>query len=157
MTEEVSGVETLEKFLGDRSCDAGLRAAVLDELACEVARFHALRFVHHDLYPRNILVARNAPHSRVYFIDAWAGGPTPQLRGAAYDLACLMLDAPRTLTAREVERFFELYCAERAGQERPVDRAGLVLRARRERRHLVERLRARPEERRGRELPDLDW
>ncbi len=135
LTEEVRGAETLGQFLADARCDAALRAGVLNELADEVARMHALRFVHHDLFLRNVLVVRGAPHSRVYFLDAWAGGPAPQLRGAAYDLACLTGELP----ARDVDAFFDRYCAERAGQERPVNRDRLVTSVGRERARLSRR------------------
>ncbi len=135
LTEEVRGAETLGQFLADAECDGALRREVLDELADEVARMHALRFLHHDLFPRNVLVVRGAPHSRVYFLDAWAGGPVPQLRGAAYDLACLTGE----WTARDVDAFFDRYCAERAGQERPVDRDRLVTSVRREQARLSRR------------------
>jgi hypothetical protein len=131
LTEAVDGAETLAHFLADEQSDGVLRAQVLDELADEVARMHSIHFVHHDLFLRNVLVVRGAPHSRVYFLDAWAGGPTPQLRGPAYDLACLTLDS--VLSDRDVEAFFDRYCAERENQERPVDRRALVSRVQRER------------------------
>jgi hypothetical protein len=135
LTEEVSGAETLGHFLADAQCDSDLRASVLDELADEVARMHSLRFVHHDLFVRNVLVVRDAPHSRVYFVDAWAGGPAPQLRGAAYDLACLTSDLP----ARDVDAFVDRYCAERAAQERPVDRGRFMASVKRESTRLARR------------------
>ncbi len=131
VTEEVKNAETLERFLMDAECDPSLRASVIDELADEVARMHSIHFVHHDLFPRNVLIVRGAPHSRVHFIDAWAGGPAPQLRGPAYDLACLTLDP--LLSSADVDAFFDRYCAERAAQERPVDRRALVSRVARER------------------------
>jgi len=130
------------------------RAALLDELALEVARMHALGFVHHDLYPRNVLVLPAEHARRIVFLDAWAGGPPPQLRPPAYDLACLFLHADRELGRDEVARFLELYARERGW---PVDARRMMARIRRIRSGLVQRLAARPHERRGDPLPGLEW
>lgn len=152
LTQEVTDVCTLEEFLSDDphetraspSAPGGaLRREVVAELAVEVARMHALGFIHHDLYPRNLLVARDAAHSRIHFVDAWAGGPPPQVRGAAYDLGCLTLDTPHTFRADELEAFFVRYGAERAVQDRPVDIVALVERTRTERERLGRKLRDR--------------
>lgn len=154
ISEHVPGV-TLEEFLRDRH--RADRGSVLEELAHETARMHALGFVHHDLYPRNVLV-RDATHPRrVVFLDAWAGGPPPQGRGAAYDLACVFLHADSELDGAEFDSFVDRYVAERSGLARPVDRAVLIKRALRHRRALIERLRKRPREQRGRAVPSVDW
>ncbi|MBL8857460.1 MAG: hypothetical protein JNL28_03010 [Planctomycetes bacterium] len=146
---------TLETFLADRR--HAHRAAVLDELARETARMHALGFVHHDLYPRNILVRETGTPRRLVFLDAWAGGPPPQLRGAPYDLACLFLHADTEWTGIEVSEFVARYAEERAAQGRPIDAQSVMNSVRGARSRLVARLRKRPAEQRGRSLPGADF
>jgi len=112
LTREVAGARTLASFLADETrLDA--RAAVLDELARTVARMHSLRFLHHDLFPRNVLVADG-----IWFLDCWAGGPPPQARGSAYDLDCLTRNPEGTLSAAEIDRILEIYGSARATQAR---------------------------------------
>jgi len=89
------------------------RAAVLDEIAREVARMHALRFVHHDLWPRNLLVVPpSVGRARVHFLDAWAGGAGWGLRGVDYDLSCFESGMARLWTAAESRRWRERYDVE---------------------------------------------
>jgi hypothetical protein len=104
------------------------RAELLDELAREVARLHALGFAHHDLYLRNVLVLdpREGDQRRLAFIDAWSGGPGRARRGPARDLACLMLEGANLLTADEQARWLERYLAEREAHGRPAEAAELV-------------------------------
>jgi tRNA A-37 threonylcarbamoyl transferase component Bud32 len=154
ISEHVQNALTLEEFLSDRGRDD--RNSVLTEMARETARMHALGFVHHDLYPRNILVRGADAPRRLVFLDAWAGGPPPQWRGAAYDLACLFLHADTELAGDEFDRFVDRYVSERTAQTRPVSRTALLARMSRARRALIERLRKRPDEQRGRALPGVD-
>lgn len=155
LTEDVAGATTLAAFMSATS--GADRRSVLDELARETARLHALGFVHHDLYPRNVLVRAASEPRRIVFLDAWAGGPAPQLRTAAYDVACLFLRAERDFTPEDVQRFLDLYANESAAQGKHVDAVRLLARAKRERRRLVRRLIARPHELRGEPAPKLDW
>ncbi|MEL6716228.1 MAG: lipopolysaccharide kinase InaA family protein, partial [Planctomycetota bacterium] len=92
----IDGAEPLDAAWASAGDDD--RRAWLDELGTELARMHALAFVHADLYPRNILVApRAAPKSgrpsaidpgptdagfgrALVFLDCWAGGPSPWTR-----------------------------------------------------------------------------
>lgn len=138
LTRAIEGARTLDEFLA--TAHAPERAAVLDELARETARMHALRFVHHDLWPRNVLVTGPDEPSRVWFLDCRAGGPAPQLRGPAYDLACLLLRAPETMSADEPRRFLDAYVEERAAQGRPAERRRLEHGVHRERLRLAARL-----------------
>ena len=156
LTSHVPDATSLDAFLDDRS--RADRAAVLEEVARETARLHALGFVHHDLYPRNLLVRERdgreaGARRRVVFLDAWAGGPPPQSRDAAYDLACFLLRADTQLTSHERRAFLESYAAHRAAQARPIDERRTWERARAIRRSLVDRLERRPHERRGLPLP----
>lgn len=155
ISEHVQNAITLEDFLAQGG--RGDRKPVLEELAREAARMHALGFVHHDLYPRNILVRKDAASRRLVFLDAWAGGPPPQWRGAAYDLACLFLHADTELEGDELDRFVDRYVSERTVQTRRVDKTALIARMSRARRALIERLRKRPAEQRGRALPGVNW
>jgi aminoglycoside/choline kinase family phosphotransferase len=117
----------------------------------------ALRFVHHDLYPRNLLVAPADAPRRVVFLDAWAGGPAPQWRGPAYDLACFFLEGAELLTRGEQESFLDAYFAERAAQDRPVTRHALLHVARCDRAALRRQLERDPARLRGAPLPRADW
>ncbi|HVS10743.1 MAG TPA: lipopolysaccharide kinase InaA family protein, partial [Planctomycetota bacterium] len=104
------------------------RAELLAELAREVARLHALRFIHHDLHLRNVLVGAAPVASdarRLWFVDAWRGGPGHGLRGPAYDLACLMLHGEGLLSPLERERWIERYLEQRRAHGRPAARARL--------------------------------
>lgn len=107
LTREVAGVRTLAEFLADET-RLDVRARVLDELARTVARMHSLRFLHHDLFPRNVLVSDG-----IWFLDCWAGGPPPQARGLAYDLDCLMRNPEGTLSTAEIDRILEVYASAR--------------------------------------------
>jgi tRNA A-37 threonylcarbamoyl transferase component Bud32 len=155
ITRDVPDATTLESFL--RGGPRPDRADVLDELARETARMHALGFVHHDLYPRNVLVLPARDAHRIAFVDAWAGGPPPQLRPAVYDLACLFLRADRELGAEEVQRFVDVYAAQRGALGRPVAARSILGDAKRIRARLIRRLIARPHELRGEPIPGFDW
>lgn len=126
LTREVAGARTLETFLAEETEPSGRdeRAAVLEELASTVARMHELRFLHHDLFPRNVLVTGASPSSgdgRVWFLDCWAGGPPPQARGPAYDLACLTLNVDGSLSPEEKTRILDTYTSARRAQDRGFD------------------------------------
>jgi hypothetical protein len=88
------------------------RAEVLDEIAREVARMHALRFVHRDLWTRNLLVVPRGGLSRVLFLDAWAGGPGLGWRGRRHDLECFASDMQRSWSADEAASWRARYEAE---------------------------------------------
>lgn len=153
ITREVPHAVGMREFLREPH---ERRATVLDELARELARLHALRFVHRDLYPRNLLVVPPNAGRSVVFLDAWRGGERLQSRGYAHDLGCFFLSAAEWLDAAEQARFFDVYAAERAAQGRPVAPRWLtdVAQARAVEWRKLER---RPERRRGRELPPRDW
>lgn len=102
------------------------RAGLLDELARELARMHALHFEHHDLFMRNLLVAPAGAPRRIHFTDCWRGGPSKSLRTAAYDLGCLFLEAAGMLDAGEQRAFLERYFAERAQHGKPPPRDKLL-------------------------------
>ena len=150
VTEWLPEHPTLDDFW--RSTDDEQRGAVFDELAREVARMHALRFLHRDLFARNLLVGPDTGRRRVVFLDTWAGGPDPSFRGPAYDLACLFLDGP-WLESEWLQRFVDAYVRGRAVQERPVERAGLLRAVEMQRTRLRARLVREPERLHGAELP----
>ncbi len=126
--------------------DARERARWLDELARELARLHALHFVHRNFFLRNVLVDRTpAPPSgdprRLILIDPWrAGAPLPR-RGFDYDLGALLLDAERLWGTPELERFLELYFEQRRAQGAPADRDELLACAAQRRSELFARVR----------------
>lgn len=148
------------------------RCAWLRELGGELARMHALSFVHADLYARNILVARNADvvsptdtsgYGRsLVFLDAWAGGVSPWARlrpmGVERDLGTFLTEALEWLGDGEVEVLLRSYAAGRSAQGRPVDTRGRWLRKiAGARRREVQRLARRPARLRGKPLPSLEW
>lgn len=147
--------EALERSL------ARERRELVDELAREVARLHALRFVHHDLYLRNVLVTR--PHAgegdprRLVFVDAWRGGPYEPWRDAAYDLGCLMLEGASVLREDEQRALVAAYLEERAAQGRPADAPLLLAAATRERARQLARVRRQPARWRGAGEPAPEW
>jgi len=156
LTREVSETSTLGHYLGEGTEDP---TEVLDELAGEVARMHALHFIHRDLYPRNLLVKRKdaSPARRIVFLDAWRGGARLQLRGAAYDLGCFFLHAPEWLSPRRLRRFFEHYLEHRSVQGKPVRPDPLRRAVIAERAAQFARLARKPHLRRGRPLPPERW
>lgn len=149
LTRWVDGARTLERVLDEDTPRE--RRDILDELAREVARMHALGFVHRDLYPRNLLALGPGRAHRVFFLDAWAGGPGTGLRGPAYDLACLFLEADR-FEPQEQRTLLETYCAVRLAEGRPAP-GRLLVRLAQSRRGLLRRLAREPARLRGRPLP----
>ncbi|HEV8111153.1 MAG TPA: lipopolysaccharide kinase InaA family protein [Planctomycetota bacterium] len=108
-TRAVPGARTLGVFLAEER-DARSRSRVLALLARETARMHALGFVHHDLFPRNVLVT-GYQSPRVWFLDCWAGGPPRQVRTPAYDLACLTRPGRDALAPDDADAFLLAYRA----------------------------------------------
>ncbi|MCA8982035.1 MAG: hypothetical protein KDC14_18535, partial [Planctomycetes bacterium] len=117
ITREVPDAVGMREFL---SRPDERRHEVLAEFARELARLHALRFVHRDLYPRNLLVVPPRAGRSVVFLDAWRGGERLQSRGYAHDLGCFFLSAAEWLDPAEQSAFLATYAAERAAQARPV-------------------------------------
>jgi hypothetical protein len=154
VSREVPLAPTLRSFL-----DAGKEdpAAILDELADEVARMHASRFVHRDLFPRNILIQAPTLERRVVFLDCWRGGARLQLRGPAYDLGCFFLHAHEWLTTETQRSFLERYVAGRTAHGRPIETAALLRSVTAERSALRARLKRSPHRLRGRPLPPEAW
>jgi hypothetical protein len=135
------------------------RDELLLELARETARLHALGFAHHDLYLRNVLVDGGASRDdarRLAFADAWSGGPGRR-RGAARDMACLMLEGASLLTPAEQALWLERYLAERAAHGAPAEPAALLRRAARARAALLARIDREPGRWRLAEPPRRDW
>ncbi len=137
------------------------RTELVDELAGEIARLHALFFVHRDLFPRNLLVTPRsddgADARRLVFLDAWRGGPFQRLRGPDYDLACLMLEGASLFTPFEQRRIFERYLAERARQGRPARADELLARTARAREKLLDAVEREPGRWRLPDPPDRAW
>jgi hypothetical protein len=138
------------------------RGAWIDELAREVARMHALHFVHRDLFVRNVLVDRSAPPERgdprrLLLCDAWRSGAALPRRGVAHDLACLMLDGAELLSSDEQRRFARVYASEREAQGSPIELARLLEAASRARARLIDRLQRQPERLRDRPAPRSAW
>jgi tRNA A-37 threonylcarbamoyl transferase component Bud32 len=149
LTREVPAAVSLERLLDE---PPSVAEVVLGELADEVARMHALGFIHRDLFPRNLLVREEPAARRLVFLDAWRGGPHWQLRGYAYDLAGLLLHLSRWIDAEAETAWLERYAAQRAVQGRPVEWQQLLRLVESERRAFVERYRRRG---RGAELQGL--
>jgi hypothetical protein len=159
LTARLEGVQPLDRALDD--ADRAQRAELLEELARETARMHGLRFVHHDLYLRNILVTPirtgEGDPRRLVFVDAWRGGPRYPWRDAAYDLGCLMLEGAGLLDRDEQRTLVRIYLEERAAQGRPADAPVLLAAAGRERAAQLRRARREPERWRRAEPPVDEW
>lgn len=155
-TRAVDGAKTLERHL--REAGATQHAQLLADSADEIARMHALHFVHRDLYPRNVLVRSADSGGRIWFLDCWKGGERLQARGPEYDLACFLLRAPEWIGAEAQRAFLDRYLEQRAVQGSPVaERARFTARIEHERAALVTRLLRRPHETRGDGAPIADW
>lgn len=165
VTELVEDAQPFEaRFASATSAE---RERWLEELAREVARMHALHFVHRDLFPRNLLVAPCPSGGELWFLDCWKGGERVQLRGPSYDLACFLLRAPELFGAEAPEApeapararaFLADYARHRRAQGKPLaDERAFVRQVERERRALARRLARRPAEWRGLGAPIVDW
>lgn len=161
LTEDVAGAVTLRDLLtGEGPDDAteteALRARSLDRLADELGRLHRLGFVHRDLFARNLLVRApsSGGHFKVLFLDAWRGGPPPQLRPPSFDLACFLLHGAALLDEAEQRRFLERYLRARGAAD--LDREALAADVRAQRMRLARRVVRRGEHP---ELgpPPADW
>lgn len=99
------------------------RAQLLAALARDVARLHALGFVHRDLFPRNLLACTTPTGERCLFLDAWRGGARRGWRGPDHDLGCLFLDGASLFSAPEQALFLTTYREESLRQGRKLPRA----------------------------------
>jgi hypothetical protein len=140
-TEFVPGATPLDRALAN--ADAATRARWIAELAREVARMHALHFVHRDLFLRNVLVAAPGPRE-LWFSDCWRGGDPWPGRDEAWDLGCLMLEGASFLARAEQSAFFGRYFAELQVQGRAVDPARVLARTARVRARWLARVRREP-------------
>ncbi len=133
------------------------RARWIEELAREVARLHALHFVHRDLFLRNVVVGRDpagTDERELCFLDAWHAPYARPCRDVAYDLGCLFLDAVTLFTADELGRWIRLYARERDAQGVPIELTRLLPKAAAHRGELVARRNARG----GAKVPpEWDW
>jgi hypothetical protein len=96
---------------------ADARERVLVELARELARMHALHFVHGATTPDHVLVGGEAEGSRVHFLAPHSSHAIVRASTAARDLAL----PAAMLTAVERGRYVATYVEERAAQGDPVD------------------------------------
>lgn len=103
----------LSKFIRDTlpSRPASVRRELIERLAALTRRLHEQRFVHHDLFWRNIILTGEAL-DRFALIDAhkgrvWRMGAEQRSRAA--DLAALDAPAPWFFRRTERLRFFLLY------------------------------------------------
>jgi len=104
VTQRVLGAVTLLEFLAQ--ADDPLRAEVLEELARETARLHALQRVLPEPAAAQVQVERAGTVGRVYFLDCRPGMVRPgALAGLTHSLA-----------HSERERFLEHYADELAAQ-----------------------------------------
>ncbi len=114
-----------------RDASSAERAELVDELAREIARLHALHFVHRNLFFRNLLVDRSprkleGDPRRLILIDPWRGGEALPRRGVSYDLGALMVDAAAQWDFDAQSRFFATYFEQRTLQGLPADAAKLL-------------------------------
>jgi tRNA A-37 threonylcarbamoyl transferase component Bud32 len=119
LTEAVPQAVSLDLFIRDTlanrrdarsSSSIKPRRELIDSLADSVRRLHAHRFVHGDLFWRNILLTQDAP-GRYFLIDAHAGRVwhCRANHHRARDLATLDAPAPSFFRRSERLRFFLRY------------------------------------------------
>lgn len=145
----------------------GARGRWASELGREVGRMHALRFLHADLYGRNVLSAPRATEGpgvgrELVLVDAWAGGPDAWRAGRVSslerDLGCLFAEAAGWMGEAHQALVLESYARSRSANGRPVDAGGRWLaRAIAARGAELRRLRRAPARLRGRAMPDDAW
>jgi len=150
ITRQVLGSQTLAEALQCESPSS--RRKLLDELAMEVGRMHALSFVHHDLFPRNILVGPADWPRRILFLDVWAGGDCVHFRKPAYDIAGFLLESHDLLSTQNRQEFLDSYRTACCSQGRPVA-PDLLTQVGRQYENLRRRLARQPQRLRGRDLP----
>ena len=155
LTQRVADARPLDEYW--LAADAADRIGVMEELGRELARMHALGFLHHDLYPRNLLVRPRDQARRIVFLDAWAGGPPTQLRRPSYDLGALFLEGADIFEPEAQAELLEVYFSQRSAQGRPVERKKMLRAASRERARLRMQLIREPHRRRGRAVPSEAW
>jgi hypothetical protein len=93
------------------------RAIVATEIARELARMHALHFVHGAATPDHVLVGRETEAWRVHFLAPRPAHAIVRTLTAALDVA----PVASALDAAERGGFVATYVEERAAQGRPVD------------------------------------
>lgn len=166
LSARIDGARPLDVAWSEAGARAS-RARWAAELGREVGRMHALRFLHADLYARNVLVAPPPDAGpgigrELAFIDAWAGGPDAWRGGRVSalerDLGCFFAEASDWMGAEHQVAVLEAYADARAANGRPVDPKGRWLgRAMRAREAELRRLRRAPARLRGRPMPDRAW
>ncbi len=155
-TERMQGREALSEAWPKRT-QADRRLAIL-HLADEVARMHSLHFVHHDLFPRNIMFGDESHTQPIAFLDAWAGGPGFCLRGPNYDIACLALRWPGEWERDEQALFLRRYLDSRQAQGRPIKNVARWIRSiESQRRAWVRKLESSSRRRGGLPVPSAEW
>lgn len=136
--------------------DSEQEQAALTELAREVARMHALGFTHRDLFLRN-LMWRGTQARKLLLLDCWRGGPGFDLRGASWDVGCLLSDLVDLVGGEQAQRWLTEYLDQRAAQDRPVAKESFIPQALKARRTVIKRLIAQPQRLGSQALPRLDW
>ena len=181
ITEFVAQASPLDQHVARHPADVPILAR---ELGRELGRMHALRFLHADLYPRNVLVAppefakpasaaRPSPKSlndqdgatlgrRLVFIDCWAGGPEHRdsagPRPLPRDLGTWMVDGARLFDRAAQRIWLAEYLAARAANGRPVlDLEGLLRHAAHQRRRQLRRLERQRGRLLGQPFPWAGW
>lgn len=90
VTQEIEGAADLERTLA--SADARERATVLQNVSALLVRLHRARILHGAVYPKHLLVERQAPR-RAWLID-FEKARRVVARAAEQDLARLLRHAP---------------------------------------------------------------
>lgn len=117
ITRSVPEPKSLGEFIGRNiprqpaSSPSQLRLEIIQELAALIRRLHAKKFFHHDLFWRNVIVARNHPQE-LSIIDVPRGRTLRRPLTSwerALDLASLDGPAPRFFRRTERLRFLLLY------------------------------------------------
>ena len=144
------------------------RAELFAELGREVGRMHALRFLHADLYPRNVLAAAPCPEPgpgygrSLVWLDTWAGGPTAWRRGSLRrvedDLGAWFSLAADWMGPGDDEALLTSYVRARSENGRPLKSLGRFVRSvQQSRRRELSKLEREPRRLRGKPFPIAGW
>lgn len=110
LSEAIADATPLDAFIRD-GLTRERRRELIDALADYLRRLHQHRFVHHDLYWRNIIL-NGMSFAHFHLIDAHKGhcwSSARDLPGRAQDLATLDAPAPSFFRGTERLRFFLRY------------------------------------------------
>ena len=166
VTRRVRGALTLDDAVA--AATPARRTHLFAELGREIGRMHALRFLHAELYPRNVLATEpcNEPGPgfgrSLIWLGTAGGGPTAWRRGnlrrVEDDLGAWFSLAADWMRTEDTDALLLAYAASRRENGRPVaSLPGLVSSIQRSRRRALARFERCPRDLGGAAFPIAGW